>query len=105
MARFASILIPAGDADIKISSLAAVTASSIQTIGKNRIFVVNADQDITIQFGNVAGPAFTPSAANYRIPANQQTTFDMGQAFDSLKVFNLSGTTAANVFLKILSVV
>lgn len=103
MARLSAILIPAGDTDIKIAALATTTASTIQTLGKNRIFVINADQDITIQFGNAAGPSFTPTAANYRIPANQQTTFDLGSSFDSLKVFNLSGSTAANIYIKFLA--
>jgi hypothetical protein len=78
--------------------------STIQTIGRNRIFAVNADQDISILFGNSAGPSFIPSTTNYRIPANQQTTLDMGQAFDSFKVINDSATPA-NVYIQLLSVV
>ena|ERR1017187_4739468 len=104
MARSASILIPASDVSLNIAALAAVTASAIQTIGKNRIFVINADQDISIKFG-MAGTLTAATAASYRIPANQQVTLDTGPALDSFYVFNLNGTTAANVYIQLLSVV
>lgn len=105
MARFSSILIPSADPPIVISALAASTASALQTIGRNRIFALNADQDITILFGNASGPTITPNSSSYRIPANQQTTLDTGSAFDSFKVFNNSGTTVANIYIQLLSVV
>lgn len=105
MARFSTVLIPSCDAPINIPALAASTASAIQTIGRNRLFAINADQDITILFGNASGPTITPSSTSYRIPANQQTTLDTGQAFDSFKVFNNSGTTVANIYIQLLSVV
>jgi|SRR5712691_2049922 len=104
MSRIAGILIPACDAPTKFT-LAPTTASSIQTFGKNRIFAINGDQDITILFGNAAGPSFTPDTTSFRIPANQQTTLDTGQAFDSFKVFNNNGSSSANVWIQMLTVV
>ena len=101
MARMASILLPSGDADIKLASLGTSTSSTEQKIGANRIFVINADQDITIRFGATGMGA--ADATYYRIPANQQTTFDMGPAFSYIRAFNLSASTAANVYIKILS--
>jgi hypothetical protein len=104
MARQASILIASGDAPVKISALAATTASSLQTIGRNRIFVINADQDICILFCISSGSQPIATTSSYRIPANQQTTLDTGQAFDSFTVFNNS-TTPVNVYYQTLSVV
>lgn len=104
MARYASILIPSNDLPQKVANLGTSTASSAIKIGTNRIFVINADQDITISFG-LSTSIVTPTAAYYRIPANQQTTFDMGSANDTIEVYNLSGSTAANVYIMILSVV
>jgi hypothetical protein len=56
----------------------------------------------------------TPSATNgKRIPANQQTTLDLGAQNDTIKVFNLgcqngtngqTGATAANLYITRLSV-
>ena len=106
MARLSTVLIPSCDAPITISTLGASAASAIQTVGKNRLFAINADQDLIILFGNKAGPTISPTATvGYRIPANQQDTLDTGNAFDSFKVFNLSGSTAANVYIQLLTVV
>ena len=102
MSRLASILIPSSDLDIKIAALGASTAAAATSIGKNRIFAINADQDITVLFGSSAVAA--PDAAAYRIPANQQTVFDMGWANTHIRVFNLSGSVAANIWIKLLSV-
>jgi hypothetical protein len=102
MARLSNILIPSCDLDIKYAALGASTAHAAESIGFNRIFVINADQDITTLFGNSTVAA--PSATSYRIPANQQTVFDMGAALSYIRVFNLSSTTAANVWIKLLSV-
>lgn len=110
MSRQASVLtvtpstITAGgtQTDFKVAALVASTASAVITLGKYRIFVINADQDITISFG-LSSNITTPTVAFYRIPANQQTTFDLGPSADSIQVFNLA-TTAANIFIKALSV-
>src|SRR5258708_1653645 len=95
MARVAAILIPS-ETSIKIAALAATTASAIQTIGRNRVFAINADQDVTINFGNSNGTMTAPTTSNYRIPANQQTTFDTGAAFDSFEVFNQGTSNESN---------
>ncbi len=102
MARYASILIPSCDVDIKYAALGASSAHTAELIGKRRIFSINADQDITILFGDSTVAA--PDASAYRIPANQQTVFDMGDAFTYIRVFNLSSSTAANVWIKLLSI-
>jgi hypothetical protein len=104
MARQASILIASGDAPVKISALAASSASGLQTVGRNRIFVINADQDICIVFCISSGSGLTATTNSYRIPANQQTTLDTGQAFDSFSVFNNSATPC-NIYYQTLSVV
>ena len=103
MARFSSILVPSCDADIAVS-LTTTAQSAIQTIGKNRIFVVNCPADIQIVFALAASSNQpTISSSTYRIPANQQTTFDTGNAFDSFYLANLaSGSNTA--YIKLLSV-
>jgi hypothetical protein len=88
---------------MQVASLGAHAASTAVTIGAGRIFVINADQDIAISFG-AAATIIAPDGTYYRIPANQQTTFDMGSANDTIKVYNLSATTAANVYIMRLSV-
>ena len=100
MATFASILVPSDDADIKVAALAASTASAAQTVGLRAIVAVNADQDITIVFYQAAVGTKTPTAANFRIPANQTQTFDMGSINDTIRVFNLNGASAANIWIK-----
>lgn len=103
MARFSAILIPAGDADIAVA-LTTTAQSAIQTIGKNRIFVINCAADIQILFGTAAGTPGTITGSTYRIPANQQTTFDTGFAFDSFWLANLA-TGSNTAYIKLLSVV
>jgi hypothetical protein len=95
-----AILVPAGDAVIKIAALAATTSSAQQSLGTNRIFAINADQDITIRFGNTGMAAADNTF--YRIPANQQTTLDTSDQFSFIRVFNL-GASAANVWILPLS--
>jgi hypothetical protein len=104
MARQASILIFSGDTPVKIAALAATTASAIQVVGKNRIIAINADQDICIVFSNSKSTTQTATTNSYRIPANQQTTIDTGQAFDQFSVFN-NTATPANIFYQTLTVV
>jgi len=98
MARFAQILTFAGDSPI-VFSVSASTASAAKFTGQHRIMVINADQDITIDFGG-SGVA-DPGTSNYRIPAGQQTTFDTG-ANSYFKVYNLDGSSSANVYVQLL---
>jgi hypothetical protein len=99
MARQSAILIPASVAATKI---AALTSAQTVVLGINTIFVINADQDINIEFYNSKGGALVASVASYRIPSGQQTTFDMGNANDTISLFAAS---SANVYIKQLSVV
>lgn len=95
MARFAQILSPAGDAVIKVTGLLATTSSAELAVGARRIFAINATQDITIRFGQTGVGA--ADATFYRIPSNQQTTFDMGSN-SVVRVFN-EGASAADVYI------
>ena len=101
MALQSAVLGFAGDAPIKLAALATSTSSAAQVLGTNCAFAINADQDITIRMGN-AGMA-AADATFYRIPANQQTVLYLSDAFSQIRVFNLSGTTAANVYIQKLS--
>lgn len=99
MALMASILIPT-DKPIVVASLGASTASSAQQPG-SRLFAINADQDITIGFGS-ATKAPSAGASSYRIPANTEKIFDLGNGFDRFAVYNLA-TSAANIYILPLS--
>jgi hypothetical protein len=107
MARQSAILIPtstqgtgAGPSDWVISLTG---QSSVIKLGANAIFVINCTSAVNISFGNSAGSVLAPTATNcYQIPASQQTTFDLGQANDSIQLFT---TSAGVVYIKVLSVV
>jgi hypothetical protein len=98
MATFDAILIPAQKAPIKIAGLAASTSTVEQAFGVNEIIAINSDQDITIRFGQ---PGLAASDATFfRIPANTTPVFDLGRAWPSIRLFNLSTTTAANIYIQ-----
>ncbi len=98
MAVFSSIFIPSGQPPVKIAALATTTASAEQVFGNNSIIAVNADQDITINWGQSGMAA--PTTTDFRLPAGTTMLFDLGQAYDRFRVFNQSSTTAANVYIK-----
>jgi len=100
MAVFSSILHPACEAAIRPAALATGTSTAEIALGPERIFAINADQDITIKFGNAGMAAAT--GVEYRIPANQQTTFDIGKNLNSIRLWNLAATNA-NIYIILLS--
>src|SRR5581483_3464364 len=102
MAIFSAILTPSDTTAIKVAALATTTISSEQALGTNVVFAINADQDITIKFG-IAGMA-AAATTDFRIPQNQTFTFFTGRNFDRIRVFNQSGSTAANVYIQPLTV-
>jgi hypothetical protein len=110
MARLASILIPvtttgagAGPSDYVVSLV--TTAAQNFLLGNNAIFVINSGAAVSISFYSSKGTAFPASPTTcYSIPANQQTTFDLGQANDTISICNTAtGTNTA--YIKLLSVV
>jgi hypothetical protein len=100
MAVFSAILCPSSAPVQKVAALAATTSSAELAFGNNTIIAVNATQDITIAFGQAGMGAAT--ASNFRIPANTTQTFDLGQTFSSIRVFNLAAS-AADVYVQPLS--
>jgi hypothetical protein len=85
-------------------TLATVTASSQILVGQNRLFEINADQDIYITFGQKDNVA-TPDASSYRIPANTIKQFDLGDSYGAagaFRLYNKSGSTM-NYFVLFLS--
>lgn len=103
MARQAvSAFIPSCDATIS-ESVSATSAGSIHTIGKNRLFAINATQDITIAFGNSTGVAASATSSSFRIPSGASIQWDTGTAYDQFQVFNL-GASSASVYAILLSV-
>lgn len=101
MALIDSVLVLNDSAPIKIAALGTATSSSEQTIGRGSIFWINATQDITIKLGDTGMGA--AAATDMRIPANSNAVFQMHNRHDFIRVFNLSATTAADVYIKQLS--
>lgn len=101
MATLSAVFHPSDDPAIRISSLATLTASSEQQLPAQRLFAINADQDITITFGQ-AGNCPVPDQTSFRIPQNSTLTFDIGTK-TALRVFNLSSTQTATVYILFLN--
>lgn len=96
MAVQSSILVPAGDA-VLTATLGATSSSAELTLGTNRIFSIVATADVNVKFGNTGMGA--ASANDYRIPANQQTTFDTSDQWSRIRVFSTAGGTYHIQFL------
>lgn len=97
MATVEFTAIPAQVPATSIRGLAAATSTAEQALGKNAIFMINADEDITIRFG-VPGFAAAANNTDYRIPAGTVQRWDVGTHYTSFKCFNLGGT-AANIYI------
>jgi len=117
MARQASVLsLSAGTGAYNVTQAASFAAGAVVTLttGTYQMLEINCDQDVMVTVG-LSTTIATPSATNgKRIPANQQTTIDLGASFDTIKVFNLGtangtggqiGSTAANLYITKLTVV
>lgn len=101
MATISAVFHPSDDQAIRIASLATQTASSEQTMPAQRLFAINADQDITITFGQ-AGNIPVPDATSFRIPQGTTLTFDIGTK-TGIRVFNLSSTQVATIYILFLN--
>lgn len=101
MATISAVFHPSDDHAIRIAALATTTASAEQAISAQRLFAINADQDITITFGQ-AGNVPTPDQTCFRIPANATLTFDIGTK-TAFRVFNLSSTQTTTVYVLFLN--
>jgi hypothetical protein len=101
LAVFDAVLVPAQEAPLKVAALAASTSSAEQSLGKNTIFAINATKDITIKFG-VTGMG-AAAATDFRIPTNATMTFDTGEAYTHIRVFNLDGAATADIYITKLS--
>jgi hypothetical protein len=95
-----TILVPSSSAPQKVAALASSTSSGELVFGVNSIIAVNATKDITIKFGQSGMAA--AAATDWRIPANTIREFDLGQAFDRLRVFNLDAA-ATDVYIGVFS--
>ena len=101
MATFDAILVPASLRGSKEAALAASTSSTEIAVGHNVMLAINADQDVTVRFGPVGLGA--ADATDFRIPQNSTMVFDLGRDKESVRFFNLSSTTAANIWYLALS--
>ena len=73
------------------ATLATVTASAEIVMSESRLFAINATGDINIIFGNAG--VKTPTASNFRVPANTTAVYDLGINSDRIRLFNAGGST------------
>jgi len=98
VATYSAIFVPNKD----LASFAVTSAASVSTaIGRKALFAINSDQDVHISFDNTTG-AGTATSANFRLPADVIAEFDLSEYYDTINVFNNSGSTA-NVYILFLS--
>lgn len=95
-----AIFAPGKERGNKIAALAATTSSTEQSLGSDVIFAINSPVDIHIRFGVTGMGAAT--VADFRIPAEATLTFQTGQAFTHIRVFN-SDASATDVYILPLS--
>ena len=96
MATLDAILVPATLRGTQVAAVGAGTSTAEILIGHNVLIAVNADQDITIRFGQVGMSA--ADGTDFRIPQNVTIVFDMGRDKEYIRLFNKSATTAANIY-------
>lgn len=92
MAIFTSIFVPAGGstagsttADLSGTVLATSSSAEI-VLYRYQLFVINANGDINIRFGNSGMPA--AAATDYRIPVNGTAVYQLPQQYDRFRLYN-----------------
>lgn len=116
MATFAAVFSPASasggvESVTKVAALAPAASSAEIVLGQNQLFAISAipvgtpgattGAYINLEFGPAGLGAAT--ASDFGIPVNQVLTFDTGEQFKSIRVFNNCTTTNVDVFVLKLS--
>lgn len=101
MARFAAVLSPYSGTGgfqetTKFAGQAAGASSAEVALGSNVSFVVWGTQQINVKFGPTGLAA--AAATDFGIPANTLVTFDTGEEFRSIRIFN-NGSTTADIYV------
>ena len=90
MATFSAVFSPTGPGQDLSSTVTASASSAEIVLGTDRIFAINATDDVNIAFG-VSGMA-AAAATNFRIPGGTVATYDTGQ-FDRIRLYNATSAT------------
>lgn len=93
----------------KVTALAAGASSSEISLGTNQLFAITgiasstaaAPLNMNVEFGPAGLGAAT--AADMGLPLNQVFTFDTGEQFKSIRVYNNATTGAIDVYVMKLS--
>jgi hypothetical protein len=92
MAIFTSIFVPVGGsttgsstADVS-GTLTATTSTGEIIVNRYSLFVINANGDINIRFGNSGMPA--AAATDFRIPANTMAVYQVPAQWDRFRLYN-----------------
>lgn len=92
MATQAAIFPPASEHCVEIAGLTTSSSSSSQLCAPDMIFVITADQNVNIAFGNAANVA-NPTAADFPIWKNSYVQLQVPNGDDRFRIFNGSGST------------
>jgi hypothetical protein len=99
MATYSAVFVPNKDNSASPIALTSGAGATSVTIGKRILFAIDSDQDFHISFSNGAG---TCDATNFRVPADLIAEFDMSDYYDTINLFQNSGSTG-NVWILFLS--
>jgi len=102
--RFAAVYSPApiGQGGIgdnqQVADLAGQAASSVLTVGTNRMIAISVEpgatgvavQGASVRFSLAATLNQTAASTDFVLPLNSITTFDTGQYYDSVSFFNMN---------------
>ena len=90
MATQTAIFVPGGPTTDGTQTISATSAGTAVKLGNRAIFAINCTADMNIIFFNAANPK-TPTASNFRIPANIIAVYDLSDYYDSFNVYSTAG--------------
>lgn len=101
MATLDAVFHPGDDEGGKLDNLAAVTSSAEIVIGNHVIFVVSGTGAFHIRFGNSGMGA--AAATSFYVPSGAMPMFDLGKAWDRIRIFNPDAAATIDVHYLILA--
>lgn len=102
MATLQSVFIPATATPVKIASLTAGTASSVQTFAKFSLIAIQATGNINVTFCNAANAPTVTTNNGWLIQGGAVAEFELGSQWDSVIIWNPTAS-AVDVYILPLS--
>src|SRR5690348_17084315 len=91
MADFAGIFVPPAPGQAQSSTLATVTSTAELVFGNRTRLAIVVTGAAAVRFGNSGMAA--ASAADALIPPNTLVVFNLGDAYDRIRIFNVGAST------------